>query len=593
MKRGLSVLLFFLPLLLAGQNDILSGLWKLKQKKSIKGPNYENGIPDIIEVVQQDAQIIFISKTRHNDKDTLETEVLKTGLKNINESFTISNKKKQTSLLWDSASNQWVRKSSLSAREKFDQIEIQTTEIYKLSESTEEMTVVKYYDGADLPGGNEDYSMLGVYVRTTKEQLEKDTSTGKGVKFVEGLTWIQILKKAKDEKKFIFVDCYATWCLPCKKMDKEVFTLNKIGSILNDKFISVKVQMDTSVKDGNNVKLTYSIARLLEKKYAISALPTYLFFNGDGMPLHKATGAASADYFERIVQNSQDPSEQLYTLIENWRSGKLSNPEIAALAVKLEKKGEKEFAEQIARSYFECFLYKLSANQFFSVENIQFFNQFNRVIRSNDKMFIWTLKNPAIADSLSGMKRGFAAALIESVISREDIQPVIELSQKQGKVPDWGEIVRIVSKKYQYNQAYRLILRVKTSWYKFYKHWDAYIPSLIQLYDTIGDLSKIHWLQLDGAANDILDHSNNKEQLQKALAWSELAIQSHINDRSAKDAPWGGIQCTYANLLYKLGRKAEAIKYFQQKILGHRLQTPDVYENYVKMFKGLPTWATN
>ena len=44
----------------------------------------------------------------------------------------------------------------------------------------------------------------------------------KGIHFEQGLSWKDILAKAKAEHKYIFVDCYATWCGPCKYMDKNV-----------------------------------------------------------------------------------------------------------------------------------------------------------------------------------------------------------------------------------------------------------------------------------------------------------------------------------------------------------------------------------
>src|SRR4051812_34660552 len=67
---------------------------------------------------------------------------------------------------------------------------------------------------------------------------------GSGITWVDNLNWQQVLKKAKKEKKYIFVDCFTTWCGPCKKMDKVVYTNDSLGDFLNAKFISVKLQMD-------------------------------------------------------------------------------------------------------------------------------------------------------------------------------------------------------------------------------------------------------------------------------------------------------------------------------------------------------------
>src|SRR5580692_944424 len=71
---------------------------------------------------------------------------------------------------------------------------------------------------------------------------------GQGVAFEHGLSWQEVLQKAKKENKYVFVDCYATWCGPCKWMDKNVYPIDSVGTFMNDRFISVRMQMDTTVK---------------------------------------------------------------------------------------------------------------------------------------------------------------------------------------------------------------------------------------------------------------------------------------------------------------------------------------------------------
>mgnify|MGYP002278420211 CR=1 FL=1 len=38
----------------------------------------------------------------------------------------------------------------------------------------------------------------------------------KGITFEQTKEWKKVLKKAKKEKKLIFIDCYTSWCGPCK-----------------------------------------------------------------------------------------------------------------------------------------------------------------------------------------------------------------------------------------------------------------------------------------------------------------------------------------------------------------------------------------
>ncbi len=59
---------------------------------------------------------------------------------------------------------------------------------------------------------------------------QSDTSS-KGIKFEEGLNWQQVKEKAEKDQKYIFVDCYATRCAPCKQMEKEVYPFRQSGCL--------------------------------------------------------------------------------------------------------------------------------------------------------------------------------------------------------------------------------------------------------------------------------------------------------------------------------------------------------------------------
>jgi thiol:disulfide interchange protein len=65
-----------------------------------------------------------------------------------------------------------------------------------------------------------------------------------GIDFREGLSLDSIQVIAKKENKSIFLDCFATWCVPCKNMERNVFSQKKVSEYFNEHFISVRVQMD-------------------------------------------------------------------------------------------------------------------------------------------------------------------------------------------------------------------------------------------------------------------------------------------------------------------------------------------------------------
>ena len=59
-----------------------------------------------------------------------------------------------------------------------------------------------------------------------------NNSFAQGIQFDKG-DWQEILAKAKEEDKLIFVDAYAAWCGPCKKMARDVFTKPEVGEFFN------------------------------------------------------------------------------------------------------------------------------------------------------------------------------------------------------------------------------------------------------------------------------------------------------------------------------------------------------------------------
>ncbi len=85
------------------------------------------------------------------------------------------------------------------------------------------------------------------------------------------------LKRAKDEGKDIFIDTYAPWCGPCKKMDV-VFRDAKLANFFNSNFINVKINVDKL--EGKEVATRYDIV----------FLPTMLFVNPDGYVKHRVDG---------------------------------------------------------------------------------------------------------------------------------------------------------------------------------------------------------------------------------------------------------------------------------------------------------------
>ena len=53
----------------------------------------------------------------------------------------------------------------------------------------------------------------------------------------QGLTLEKALEQAKVENKYVFIDCYTSWCGPCKMMAEKILPLKEVGEYMNGKFV--------------------------------------------------------------------------------------------------------------------------------------------------------------------------------------------------------------------------------------------------------------------------------------------------------------------------------------------------------------------
>lgn len=137
-----------------------------------------------------------------------------------------------------------------------------------------------------------------------------------GIRFDHSMTWQQVKARASAEKKYIYVDCFATWCGPCKMMSENIFPKKEAGDFFNSNFINVKLQLDQTKNDDEYVRSWYADGKKLADDNQIRAMPTALFFNPDGEVVYSLEGAVTGvDELISIASAAKDPEKQYYPLI--------------------------------------------------------------------------------------------------------------------------------------------------------------------------------------------------------------------------------------------------------------------------------------
>ena len=161
-----------------------------------------------------------------------------------------------------------------------------------------------------------------------------------GVNF-RNLTFEQALVVAKEENKLVFVDCYTSWCAPCKYMSDKIFTKKEAGDYFNPRFVCVKFDMEKGE------------GRKLARLFNVSSYPTFVIVRPDGVVQHKLVGGNGLDEFVLRVEKGIGAGTNLLHMNRLYATGQMNEAQLMDYYSVLLEAGEKRMRGRIYKELWQ------------------------------------------------------------------------------------------------------------------------------------------------------------------------------------------------------------------------------------------------
>lgn len=211
-------------------------------------------------------------------------------------------------------------------------------------------------------------------------------ASAQGIQFFEG-TIAEAFAKARQENKMIFVDCYTTWCGPCKVIAANVFPAKHAGDYFNPRFVCLKIDCEK----GEGIAFA--------KEHEVRGYPTFMLFDAEGNKFYQQPGAPTELYaFVSHIKSVLMTDAEKEAIRKAWESDRnfatglaileLENSTDAALVeevVALASGDEKYDATLLSRYlYTLMFNRELSGNSPVFREYLRNFDRVRKVLGRNE-----------------------------------------------------------------------------------------------------------------------------------------------------------------------------------------------------------------
>lgn len=410
-----------------------------------------------------------------------------------------------------------------------------------------------------------------------------------GIQFSKAKSWNEVLKEAKEKNRPIFIDAYATWCIPCKQMEQEVFSNSDVADYVNTNFVAVRVQMDSTKLDNDYIRGWYTDAG--NWKTYVDAYPSYLFYTSNGEYLGKEVGYHASPDFVDLLKKIIDPMGSYLAQINAFKAGALHRSQIRKLAFWAKQNRDDSTAIVIAKYYKAHYSDVVPVDSLLLPEEDQFTNSFANLFSFEDRIIRYMYEHPDESDSKLGRYKTYSKQFTNGIIMRDNIYNVILPNDTPiVTTPNWKDLKLKLEKKYNKEIAQQLILDAQIFWAHKHEDWHEYVKlefDRIDQYgiDTLGwgkfRLNNLMYGIVFKYIDDIVLLKKAASLMKELLDIENHSVHSHLD--------------TYASILYKNGKKQRAIeveeKAIQMAIDDNDQENIKLYSEVIKKMKDdLPIW---
>lgn len=341
-----------------------------------------------------------------------------------------------------------------------------------------------------------------------------------GVKFFNG-SFDEALAQAKKDHMLLIIDCYTSWCGPCKSMSENVFPTKTCGDFFNGKFVFMKIDMEK----GEGIELS--------KRFSVRSFPTFLILNGEGEEQHRLIGGGTVESFIERVKLAADPKTSMLGLKLRYADGERNSEFIKRYVEVLFETKNKEEGKRIYDSYYNS----LSDDSRQSTDNWWLFN-FQDFSDFGSAKFDYLLKNKKLFfQSIGAVKYN---ERVESILIQEykhhitgSIRNITEDKKVISQRADQLLLCEVKSEQIKlFNKFYRLIKSENLEDYK--KGVESFIKNLndekaVEFYDlfTSNYQSKIDRLKFSSSLGVQLISRLKDEKLIKQVE-HRISISNRI-----------------------------------------------------------------